>query len=441
MKRYLIIIIAILFLIALYFVWVSFVHGSHHQKFSSSDFQQLDLPFDVQNLVVDSFNTPKNWQWRGENRNGMYNETGLLKVWAPNGPKLLWSFEGLGEGHTSVAIANGKIYITGMHGDRLILYVFNMTGKLLASKEIGKEWDKSHNGTRSSVCVNDGKLYIFNAYGNLFCLDETTLNVVWTKDLFNDFDGINIRWGITENPLIVGEKIFMTPGGKKHNMVALNKNTGALIWSSQGEGDPSSYCSPIYIGDYSVPMLVTCTHQHIIALNADTGEKLWSFTQKNFPYNIHPNIPIYSDGMIFSTTGYKGGSMLLRLKDGGKSVEQVWKNDELDNQMGSAIRIGDYVYASGHQNKYWFCVDWKTSETKYKVKDLAPCNVISADGMLYCYSEKGTMNLIKPNPEKFELVSSFNITLGTDAHWAHPVIHNGVLYIRHGDALMAYKVK
>jgi outer membrane protein assembly factor BamB len=438
MKKFVFSIIAILMLVALYFVWV---RGHGQKRRNLSDFQQIDLSFDQQSLTVDSFNTPKNWQWRGENRNGMYNETGLLKEWSPEGPQLLWHFEGLGEGHTSVAIANGKVYITGMHGDMLILFVFDMSGKLLASKKIGKEWDKSHNGTRSSVCISDGKLYIFSAFGNLFCLEETTLDVVWTKDLLKDFDGKNIKWGITENPLIVGEKLFMTPGGKKNNMVALNKNTGALIWSSQGEGDLSSYCSPVYIDDQSIPMIVTCTSQHILALNADTGEKLWSFTQKNFPFNIHPNIPIYSDGMIFSTTGYKGGSMLLRLKDGGKSVEQIWKNSEMDNQMGSAVKVGDYVYASGHQNKYWFCVDWNTGETRYKVRDLAPCNVIFADGMLYCYSEKGTMNLVKPNPEKFELAGSFDVTLGTEAHWAHPVIHDGVLYIRHGDALMAYKVK
>jgi len=146
--------------------------------------------------------------------------------------------------------------------------------------------------------------------------------------------------------------------------------------------------------------------------------------------------------MIFSTTGYKGGSWLVRLKDGGKAAEQVWHNGEMDNQMGSAIKVGDYVYASGHNaSRYWFCVDWKTGKTVYKDNLIAPCNVIFADGMLYCYSEKGTMNLVKPNPEKFELVSSFKVTLGTNQHWAHPVIHKGVMFLRHGDTLMAYKVK
>ena len=395
--------------------------------------------------------TPKNWQWRGENRNGMYlNETGLLKEWPAEGPQLAWKFEGLGEGHTSVSIANGKIYATGMHDDKLILYVFDMTGKLLTEKEIGKEWNRNHNGTRSSVCINDGKLYIFNALGTLFCLDETTLHEVWKKDLLTEFDGRNIMFGMTENPLIEGDKIFMTPGGVEHGMVALNKHTGAFIWSSPGVGMPSSYCSPLYIGDQSIPMVVTYFEgvrqtgriydNKIAAFNADTGELLWEHTQQS-ENDIMPNIPIYHDGMIFSITGYRGGAWLFRLRDGGRAAELVWHNPEPDNQMGSAIKVSDHVYASGHQNRGWYCIDWKTGETRYRAPEIAQANVIYADGMLFVYSERdGTMNLVKPNPDKFELISSFKITLGTGPHWAHPVIHNGVLYVRHGDALMAYKV-
>ena len=393
----------------------------------------------------------KNSQWRGENRDGVYKETGLLKVWPEGGPQLLWKFEGLGEGYTSVAIANEKIYITGMHSDILMLYVFDMRGKLLKEKEIGKEWNTNFNGTRSTVCVNDGKLYVFNALGTLLCLDEMTLNEVWKKDLLTEFDGRNLMFGMTENPLIVGDKVYMTPGGVKHNMVALNKNTGELLWSSPGTGRQTSYCSPLYIGDQSVPIVVTCLEgptrggskiqdNTLTAFNAETGELLWALPQPS-ENDINPNTPMYTDGMIFFTTGYKGGSWLFRLKDGGKAAEQVWHNSEMDNQMGGAIKVGDYVYASGHMAaRYWFCVDWKTGKTIYKDNSIAPCNVVYADGMLYCYSEKGTMNLVKPNPEKYEQVSSFNVTLGTNQHWAHPVIHKGIMYLRHGDTLMAYNI-
>ena len=384
----------------------------------------------------------KNSQWRGENRDGIYQEKDLLKAWPANGPQLLWKYEGLGAGYTSAAIANGKLYITGMTDDNLILYVFDLKGQLLRKKVVGKERTIQYPGTRCTVCVNDGMLYIGNSVGQFYCLDEATLNEVWRKNLFSDFDGRNINWGWVEAPLIVGEKLFLTLGGAKNNMVALNKKTGALIWTSPGLGTLSAYCSPQYISDQSVPMVVTCTYQEVVAFNANTGAMLWSHPQlpQNPQRNIHPNTPLYSNGMILSVTGYRGGSMMLRLKDGGKSVERVWEN-EADNQIGGVVKVGDYVYTTGHSHRGFYCIDWKTGEIKYKVNNFTPSATVFADGMLYVYGENGTMNLIKPNPEKFELVSSFPITLGTDQHWAHPVIHEGVMYIRHGDALMAYKVK
>jgi outer membrane protein assembly factor BamB len=109
--------------------------------------------------------------------------------------------------------------------------------------------------------------------------------------------------------------------------------------------------------------------------------------------------------------------------------------------MGGAVRIGNYVYTTGHQNRFWFCIDWNTGEVKYKVRDIGACSVIAADGMLYCYSERGRVNLVKPDPENFELVSSFNVTLGEGTHFSHPVIHDGILYLRHGNALMAYRIR
>ncbi|MDR2232888.1 MAG: PQQ-binding-like beta-propeller repeat protein [Tannerella sp.] len=384
--------------------------------------------------------TMQDWQWRGEHRDGIYNETGLLKEWPADGPELLWSYEGLGDGHTSVAISNEKIYVTGMREDSLLLlYVFDMAGNKLAEKEIGKEWNKNWNGTRSSVCINDGKLYIFSALGELYCLDEATLNTVWTKNILTDFDGRNLEFGMAENPLIVGDKIFMTPGGIVNNMIALNKNTGELIWTSPGLGATSAYCSPQLITGYDVPIIVTNFLTHIIGFNADTGEMLWSYPQES-KYGVHPNTLLYDDGKIFSSVCGGAGAMLLRLSDDGRSVELAWKN-EMDNEKGGYVKVGDCVYGTGDDNRAFFCIDWQTGETKYREREIAPGPVIAADGMIYCYDEPGKVYLIAPNPERLEVVSSFDVPLGTNQHWAHPVIYDGVLYIRHGDALMAYQIK
>jgi outer membrane protein assembly factor BamB len=377
-------------------------------------------------------------QWRGD-RTGVYKESGLLKSWPEGGPQMLWHYDGLGEGHSSVAVSSGKIYVTGMTEGKGYLYVIGTDGKLLNKKEYGNEWNESYNGTRGTVTANEGKLYLISGRGDIVCFNEGDLNIVWKKNIMTDFGAENIKWGICESPLIVEEKLIVSPGGKTHNIIALNKNTGELIWSCPGEGDLSAYCSPLYIGDQEAPQVVTMMAKHIVGVDVKTGRKLWSYEHVNRT-DVHPNIPVYSDGRILCTSGYGKGSVMLRLTDGGRGVEKVWESSQLDSRLGAMVKVGDYAYGSGDMNRFWFCVDWETGEQKYKVNTLPVGNVIAADGMLYCYSDRGDLALVKISPSGFEQTGRFSVTLGTDQHWAHPVIYKGVLYVRHGNTLMAYKI-
>ncbi len=382
----------------------------------------------------------ENIQWRGTDRTGIYHETGLLKAWPETGPTLLWSYDGLGEGHSSVAVDADKLYVTGSTDGKGYIYVFDANGKLLNKKEFGPEWVESYNGTRGTVTINNGKIYLVTGTADIYCLDQQSLNILWKKSFVKDFNGANIQWGVCESPLIIDEKVIATPGGAKNNIIALNKNTGDMIWSTPAEGDSSAYCSPLYISDQQIPLVVTMTAYHIVGIHATTGEKLWSYENKN-RHDVHANTPVYSDNMLLCTSGYGKGSTMLRLVNGGRSIEKVWFNGELDNRIGAMVKVGDYAYGSGDTNRFWFCVDWKTGEIKWKERGLAMGNTISNDGMLYGYTDRGDMILAKATPEKFDVVSKFKITLGTEQHWAHPVLYKGVMYVRHGNTLMAYKVK
>jgi outer membrane protein assembly factor BamB len=382
----------------------------------------------------------QNIQWRGTDRTGIYTESGLLKSWPAEGPKLLWHYDGLGEGHSSVAVDDNKLYLTGMTEGEGYLYVFNKQGKLLFKRKYGPEWNANYNGTRGTVTINENKIYLLSGMGGLYCFDKNTLDVLWQKDIFKEFEAENITWGVNEAPLIIGDKVIATPGGKKNNLVALDKKTGKLIWSSPGKGDLSAYCSPLYIGDQETPLITTMTANHIIGIDASNGKLLWSHENKN-RHSVHANTPTYSDNQIVASSGYGRGSTALKLKNGGKEVEEVWFSKELDNRIGATVKVGDYLYGSGDANKFWFCLDWKTGEIKWQEKGLAAGNIISNDGYLYLYTEKGEFVLAKATPEKFDLVSQFQITMGTDQHWAHPVIYDGVIYVRHGNTLMAYGIK
>lgn len=381
-----------------------------------------------------------NIQWRGTDRSGIYHEDGLLKQWPEEGPQLKWHFDDLGEGHSSVAIDGDKLYLTGLKEDKGFLYVFDLDGKLLNQKEYGPEWHESFNGPRGTVTVNDSKIYLISGFGVLYCFDQNTLNLNWKKNYLEEFNASNIRWGINEAPLVVDNMVIATPGGETGNMVAFDKNTGDVIWTSAGEGDLSAYCSPQYIGDLEVPQIVTITANHVIGIEAKTGKELWAVDKTN-QWSVHANTPVYSDGMLLCISGYGAGSIMLKFVDGGRSVEQVWEATELDNRMGSMVKVGDYVYGSGDKNRYWFCADWKTGEIKFKEKGYAMGNIIADNGMLYCYTDRGNVLLANATPEKFDVVSKFPITLGTEQHWAHPVLYKGLMFVRHGNSLMAYQVK
>jgi len=382
--------------------------------------------------------------WRNDRTGIFANETGLLKSWSENGPEMLWYFDGLGEGFSSVAISNHKLYATGMHDDNKgYLYVFNLNGELLNKIEYGNEWTGGYNGTRGTPTIDNGKIYIMSGLGELICFDENTLNVVWKKNILTDFGANSNPAGISESPLIIGNKIIAIPGGAEHNIVALNKNTGELIWSSPAKGDTASYCSPLYIGDLEIPLIVALTAKNLVALDASSGELLWSFEYRN-TNAIHGNTPIYADNMLLASSSGQGTTM-FRLLNGGREAEIAWTLPEGDNVMGGMVKLDNYVYSSGAggRNRDWYCLDWNTGEIKYKDREhgLAVGVVISADGMLYCYSDKGEMALVRPTPEKFDIISRFRADRGTAQHFAHPSIYQGVLYVRHGNSLMAYKIK
>ncbi len=391
-------------------------------------------------IITGSVNSQIAHNWRGPERQGIYHETGLLQQWPASGPEMVWSFENLGEGFTSPVFANGRIYITGMEGETGYLYILSPGGTLERKFPYGEEYHQAYPGSRSTPAIAGNLAYIVSGHGRLICMNTGNGNVIWEKDLFGDFDGSNIRWGITENLLIDGDRLFCTPGGKKYNLVALNRHNGELIWTSEGSGGLSSYCSPLLVNHNGRSILVTMMHEEIVGIDAGTGRLLWTHPHANFR-NIHPNIVVYHEGSIFAVSGYGMGGVKLRLNSTSDDVTEEWFNSDIDNQLGGVVLIDGYIYGSGDRNRRWFCVNWETGETVWSSRDIDKGTVIYADGRLYCYTERGELALVEPTPDGFIIRGQTDITLGSAQHWAHLVINDGLLYVRHGNALMAYNIK
>jgi outer membrane protein assembly factor BamB len=378
-------------------------------------------------------------QWRGDNRDGIYNESGLLKQWPENGPALVWHYDELGTGHSSAVVTNSQVFVSGMVVDKGFVYSFDLSGKLLWKTEYGTEWTENWDGLHSTPLFFKDKLYTLSAFGKLVCLDAKNGKILWNIELLKDYDGVNIKWGMTENLLVDDNKLYCTPGGKTANVIALDPNTGKLIWKSNGFGEPSAYCSPRIVKLANRKILVTHTANSIIGLDAADGKALWRFEHIN-KYAVHPNTPIYLNGNLLCFSGYGKGCVMLKLAEDGTSVSEVWKNVSLDNQMGGLILFNGKLYGSGQTSRSWFCVDWNTGKELYSEKIAGNGNIIFADEMLYCYGDNGEVLLVQPLESGFKKISSFKVPFGEKQHWAHLVIKDKKLFVRHGTSLMVYSI-
>ncbi|MDP6545287.1 MAG: PQQ-binding-like beta-propeller repeat protein [Phycisphaerae bacterium] len=385
-------------------------------------------------------------QFRGPNRDGKSGETGLLKSWPEGGPKLLWTSDvDLGKGFSSISLAKGTIYTTGMIDGQETMFALDLKGKLKwKTAPYGPAMQCYMPGARTIPTVDGDNIYVMSSKGKVTCFLAADGKEKWSVDTAAKFGAKVPRWGIAESILIIGDLAICTPGGPDATMVALNKLTGKTVWQAKSTGEMSAYCSPILIKDDKKNLIVTMTEKNVIGVNAADGKVFWKF-----PYSgrcqAHPISPTYSKGRIFITSGYNDGSVMLDLADDGKSVKVAWKDKGFDTHHGGVILVDGYLYGTtwnGNGDGNWICAEWKKGEVQFDKHWKCKGAMVFADGMLYCYEEKGgTVGLVKASPSGFKVISSFKVTKGDGKHWAHPVVAGGVLYIRHGSALMAYDIK
>jgi outer membrane protein assembly factor BamB len=211
------------------------------------------------------------------------------------------------------------------------------------------------------------------------------------------------------------------------------------------------YINPLLVQHGGKKMVVTVMGRHIFAVNAADGKMLWkvNYEEANGATgNVRKNhaiTPIYRDGCILVANGYNWVALKLKLSADGSSVEKVWENRNFDPQHGGVVLIGDKLYGANHQSQpadAWICVDWNTGKTIWTQKWYSRGSIISADNMLILFEERsGHVALTVPEDSRLNVLSEFQVSKGDGPFWAHPVVKDGKMYIRHGDFLMAYQVK
>lgn len=405
---------------------------------------RLGLQFALLTFLI-SLASAADWpQWRGPKRDGHSPETGLRGEWPPEGPPLAWKTNGLGTGYSSVSVAAGRIFTMGDRSDSSFVHALSVDGKPLWSAKVGKPGGGGgYPGPRSTPTVDDARVYALGQYGDLVCVEAGTGKEVWRKNLSKDFGGEVGGWGYSESPLVDGEHLICTPGGRQGTLLALNKRTGAKTWQSYQWTDPAEYASVIAAQIGGKRHYVQLTGESVGGVAAESGKTLWRVSRKGSTAIIPT--PIVHNDRVFVTSGYGVGCNMFRVTPSGAGfkAEEVYANKNMVNHHGGVVLVGEHLYGYS-DGKGWVCMNFETGEMVWSDKALGKGSISYADGHLYLRSEgtRGTVVLIDATPERWREKGRFDQPERSDKEaWPHPVIANGKFYLRDQDKLFCYDVK
>ena len=388
-------------------------------------------------------------QWRGPARDGIFPAKNLLKEWPAGGPALKVKIENVGRGLSQPVVYKNVIYITGLKYDSLdVISAYNTDGKLIWEKAYSLSWQRTYPESRGTPTIENNLIYLVGGRGDLVCLSTDRGEIIWRQEPLKDFEGKYMHWGNVESVLLTDKAALYVTGGEKTTVVAYDKKTGGLLWKSKSTGGEKSYASSSLVEWKGRKIALVQTSNDLVGIDASNGDVLWTYNTIQYHTlkgkGEAANTPLFRNGEIFITYGNEQPGMLFRIADNGQSVSLVWKNDVLDTHHGGLVLLGGTLYGStmiDNTRGNWAAVDWETGETRWEENWFTKGSVISADGMLYLYEEKGgNVALVKPDVGGLKVISTFQAKGGEGPHWAHPAIYNGLLYIRHGSVLLVYDI-
>jgi outer membrane protein assembly factor BamB len=300
---------------------------------------------------------------------------------------------------------------------------------------------------RSTPTVDGNFLYALGSDGDLACLETSSGKVKWKKSLRSDFDGKPGTWAYAESPLIDGETLVCTPGGSQATLLALNKNTGDVLWKcALPEADEAAYSSVIVVEAAGMKQYVQLLQKGLVGVEAKTGKFLWRYNKPVSVYGANIPTPVADDSIVYvGSAGTGGGAVKLVAQNGAIDPEQLYFSAKYPTAIGGGIKVGDYLYGTSGQALQ--CIEFATGKIKWEERSIAPGSLCYADGLLFVHGENGQVALVEASPDGYHEKGRFAPAdqpakaNAMEKAWAYPVVVNGRLYIRDHNSLWCYNVK
>ncbi len=366
-------------------------------------------------------------QWRGVNRDGISEESGLLTEWPQQGLPILWKVAG-GDGFSSLAVSDGRVY-TFVDRD-------NTEWAVCLKADSGEElWKvatsptfrepQGGDGARSTPTVDGSKVYFLGATGALLCLDKKTGETLWQRNVLKDFNASNLHWGVSSSPLVEEDLLLVNVGGPSASVVAFHKTTGEVMWKAHD--DVAGYASPLPITVEGIREIVFFCGKAILGLSPEDGTLHW---RHEWLTTSEMNIatPIFSDPFLFVSSGRGTGSGLFRLsrEGNGVSAEVLWTKKLMQNHYNGCILVGDYLY--GFDNSILKCIRLKDGKEMWADRSVGKGSLIAARGHLFILGEQGDVAMAKATPEGYQELGQMKIL--DYKSWTPPALAGGRLYLR-----------
>ena len=333
-----------------------------------------------------------------------------------------------------------RVLQAAVGGNSGVVALNRADGKPVWAKGVGPaQGNDQGSGPRSTPTVDGDRLYVLTENGDLACLDLGG-NILWQRNIVRDFRGRQIRWLISESPLVDGPHVIVSPGGPGASMVKLDKMTGATVWTSKDLSDPAGYASAIVADVDGVRTYLTFTASAGVGVRASDGKLLFRYgNAANQVANIAT--PVFSDNQVFFTSGYDTGGGLLNLtaQEGEVKAKQVYFTRDMRNHHGGVVLVDGYLY--GFNDSILTCLDFATGKMMWRHRSVGKGSVTYADGHLYLQSENNKVALAEATPAGYREKGRFDIPDKGQMSWAHPVISDGRLYVRNQDTVLAYDIK
>lgn len=378
------------------------------------------------------------YQFRGPLRDGKSEETGLVRSFGPEGPKEIWRVP-IGAGFSSVSVLSDWLYTMDSDGEtEFALALDAATGRTLWRVPVGPTFhDLNGDGPRSTPTIDSGLVFVLGSRGRLAALSASTGEPVWQTSITDAFGGELPTWAFSTAPLVDGDRLVVEVGGSGPRAIAaLEKRTGAVVWTSQEAN--LAYSSPIALELGGMKQFVFLLQQKLVSLDRD-GRELWSV-----PFapqlDIKPASPVFvPPDLILVSASYDVGAKVVRLKNEGASVsaEEVWSGRQMRSHFNSAVALDGKLY--GFDTATLRCLEAATGKTCWARRGLGKGSLLYADGMLLVLSERGKLVLLEATHEDYRELASHEVLEGRC--WTPPSLSDGRLYLRNHTELVALDLR